>query len=257
MFNNNLPWDLPHHRYAILGIPRSGSQLFESFIKYSLSKKDETAVDLQEIFTAHSPLIHTLYNENGVIKSKVGSDVNFWNAKTVSQYNLEMIKHSDPAQSMTCRIFLHNNNSNYNFTDSIQYAKDLGFKFIYINRSFEHTMLSLVFANESFIWNREKNTNRLIVDTTQLKTMIAAAHFYMTANKRLLDKSVDYDQVSYEEIVNAANNLDDEERKKAYGIFAEKQLPNNPYEQVINQEEVKDVFANFYPKVKELTESLL
>lgn len=257
MFNNNLPWDLPHHRYAVLGIPRSGSQLFESFIKYSLSKKDETAVDLQEIFTAHSPLIHTIYNEDGIIKSKVGSDINFWNAKRVSYENLELIRNANPLQPMTCRIFLHNNNSNFNFADSINYAKDLGFKFIYINRSFENTMLSLVFANDSFIWNKDKNTNRLLVDINQLKTMISSAHIYMTINKNLLNSIVEYDEVSYEDIVHAANNLSEEERAKAYGIFVEKQLAMDPYEQIINSEEVKEVFNNFYPKVQTLTENLL
>lgn len=256
MFNNDLPWDLPHHRYAVLGIPRSGSQLFESFIKYSLSKKDETAVDLQELFTAHNPLIHTIYNEEGVIKSKVGSTINFWDAKKVSQSNLEMVRNSDINQAMTCRIFLHNNNSNYNFADSIRYAQELDFKFVYINRSFENTMLSLVFANESFIWNKTKNTTKLKVDTDQLKTMMAGALIYETLNKRVLDSMTDYDEVSYESIVDAANSLSEEEKTKAYGVFVEKQLPVDPYEQILNVDEVKDVFANFYPKVKEMAENL-
>ena len=256
MFNNNLPWDLPHHRYAVLGIPRSGSQLFESFIKYSLKQKDETAVDLQEIFTAHNPLIHTIYNEEGVIKSEVGSTVDFWNAKKVSHSNLEMIRNSNPNQPMTCRIFLHNNNSNYNFADSIKYAKELNFKFVYINRSFEHTMLSLVFANESFIWNKTKNTAKLNIDVDQLKTMIASAYIYMTLNKRVLDSLTEYDEVSYENIVDAANTLSTEEKTKAYGVFVEKQLPLDPYEQILNVDEVKDVFRNFYPKVKEMAENL-
>lgn len=256
MFNNNLPWDLPHHRYAVLGIPRSGSQLFESFIKYSLKQKDETAVDLQEIFTAHNPLIHTIYNQEGVIKSEVGSTVDFWNAKKVSHSNLEMIRNSNPNQAMTCRIFLHNNNSNYNFADSIKYAKELNFKFVYINRSFEHTMLSLVFANESFIWNKTKNTAKLNIDVDQLKTMIASAYIYMTLNKRVLDSLTEYDEVSYEIIVDAANTLSTEEKTKAYGVFVEKQLPLDPYEQILNVDEVKDIFRNFYPKVKEMAENL-
>lgn len=256
MFNDNLPWDLPHHRYAVLGIPRSGSQLFESFIKYSLSKKDATAVDLQEIFTAHNPLIHTIYEEQGIIKSKVGSNVDFWNAKKASQSNLEMIRNSHPNQAMTCRIFLHNNNSNYNFADSIRYAQELNFKFIYINRSFEHTMLSLVFANESFIWNKIKNTNKLNIDVDQLKTMVASAYIYMTLNKRVLGTLTEYDEVIYENIVDAANLLSAEEKAKAYGVFVEKQLPMDPYEQILNVDEVKDIFVNFYPKVKEMAENL-
>lgn len=256
MFNNNLPWDLPHHRYAVIGIPRSGSQLFESFIKYSLSKKDSRTVDLQEIFTAHNPLIYGLYNEDGIIKSKVGSDVNFWNAKKVSMENLAMIRNASMDQPMTCRIFLHNNNSNYNFADSISYAKELDFRFIYINRSFEHTMLSLVFANESFIWNKVKNESRLNIDINQLKTMIASTQIYLALNKRVLDNMTDYEQVSYEDIVDAANNLSDEEKTLAYGIFREKQLSVNPYDQIENAEEVKNVFETFYPQVQELASKL-
>lgn len=256
MFNNNLPWDLPHHRYAVLGIPRSGSQLFESFIKYSLSKKHDNVTDLQEIFTAHLPLIYTIYNENGIVKSRLGSDVEFWNAKQASHCNLELIRNSDPAQAMTCRIFLHNNNSNYNFADSINYAKELNFKFVYINRSFENTMLSLVFANESFIWNKTRNDNRLNIDTTQLKTMMASALIYETLNKRVLDDIADYEQVNYEDIVTAANHLSDDEKSKAYGIFVEKQLAPDPYEQIENAEEVKNVFDTFYPKIQDLVSKL-
>lgn len=256
MFNNNLPWDLPHHRYAVLGIPRSGSQLFESFIKYSLSKKYDNVTDLQEIFTAHSPLTHTMYTENGLIKIKEGSDLYFWNAKKVSHENLEMIRNSDRNQPFTCRIFIHNNNSNYNITDSIRYAQELDFKFVYINRSFEHTMLSLVFATESFIWNKVKNPNKITVDIYQLKTMLASTYMYLALNKRLLDSMIEYDEVSYEDIVNSANNLSEEERIKAYGVFREKQLALDPYEQIVNADEVKEVFAVFYPKVQELVENL-
>ncbi len=256
MFNNSLPWDLPHHRYAVVGIPRAGTQLFESFIKYSLSKKDSTVTDLQEIFTAHNPLTHTLYVEDGLVKSKEGSSVTFWGAKQASLDNLDIIRNANRKQPFTCRIFLHNNNSNYNITESIQYAQDLDFKFIYINRSFEHTMLSLMFATESFIWNKAKNTNKIHIDIYQLKTSMAATYMYMTINKRLLDSCVTYDEVCYENIVDAANNLNEEEKSKAFGMFKEKQLPVDPYEQVLNVEEVKEVFANFYPKLQKSVESL-
>lgn len=256
MFDSKLPWELSHHRYAIVGMPRSGTQLFESFIKYSLSKKDPTAVDLQEIFTAHNPLTHTLTVKDGLVKTSEGSSIPFWTAKKVSLDNLEAIRNANQDQPFTCRIFLHNNNSNYNITESLKYAQDLNFKFIYINRSFEHMMLSLAFATESFIWNKAKNTNKINIDTYQLKTMMASAYMYMTINKRLLDSLVSYDTVSYESIVDAASNLSEEERIKAFGVFAEKQLPLDPYEQVLNVDEVKDVFANFYPKMQNLVENL-
>lgn len=256
MFNNNLPWDLPHHRYAILGIPRAGTQLFESFIKYSLSKKYDNVTDLQEIFTAHSPLTHTMYSEDGLIKIKEGSDLYFWNAKKASHDNLAMIRNGDPSQPFTCRIFLHNNNSNYNITDSIKYAQELDFKFVYISRSFEHVMLSLIFANESFIWNKVKNPNKLTIDIHQLKTMMASTYIYLTINKQLIDTMIDYVEVNYEDVVNAAHNLSEEEKVKAYGVYREKQLSVDPYDQIENSDEVKEVFNTFYPKLQELTRTL-
>lgn len=256
MFNNSLPWDLPHHRYAILGLPRAGTQLFESFIKYSLHKKDDRVTDLQEIFTAHSPLTHTMYTENGLVKLKEGSDLYIWNARKASLDNLEMIRNSDPSQPFTCRIFLQNNNSNFNITDSIRFAKELDFKFVYINRAFEKVMLSLMFANESFIWNKAKNTSKLTIDIYQLKTIMASTYISLTINKQLINSMIDYTEVNYEDIVNTANDLSDEEKIKAYGVYKEKQLPLDPYEQVENVDEVKDVFNTFYPKLQTLTETL-
>jgi hypothetical protein len=117
-------------------------------------------------------------------------------------------------------------------------------------------MLSLVFANESFIWNKVKNTNKLTVDIYQLKTMMASTYIYLTINKQLIDNMLDYEEVNYEDIVSAADCLSDEERNIALGVYREKQLPLDPYDQVENVDEVKEVFNTFYPKLQDLTKTL-
>jgi hypothetical protein len=54
-----------------------------------------------------------------------------------------------------------------------------------------------------------------------------------------------------------AETLSDSEKELAFGIFKEKQLPLDPYEQIINAEEVREVFTTFYPKLVSLAGQLL
>lgn len=258
MFDTRLPWNLDHHRYAVLGVPRSGTQLLESFIKYSLSKKYNNVVALQEIFSIQAVLVNTIYLEDQLIKVSDHADVPFYEMMNASKERLEIIKNADKNQPMACRVFLDDRMGSLGFSQGIEYLQKLDFKFVYINRKFEHKILSGVFAKESFIFNRIKNTMTLNIDIGDLKSNIIARHLIEQHHYKLMKKLIpNYDVVEYDSLVEKANELSSSEYEEAFGIYKEKQLPLDPYDQIENKEEVRQVFDEFYPKLQAMTDSLL
>lgn len=256
MFNNDLPWNLDHHRYAVLGVPRSGTQLLESFIKYSLSKKDSNVAALQEIFSVMDAMRSTILLEDGILG--MANQTNVTNLMAAAKDKLETLKKGNPNQALVCRAFLDTGMNSLGFTDSIMYLQDLNFKFVYINRRFDHKLLSGMFAMDSYIFNGVKNTKILTIDTNQLKTFIMYRYLVEQHNLKLMKVLIpEYHIVEYDSLVEKANNLSPMERQEAFGIYKEKQLPLDPYEQITNSEEVKKVFDEFYPKLQSLTNMLL
>jgi hypothetical protein len=63
--------------------------------------------------------------------------------------------------------------------------------------------------------------------------------------------------VEYDELTSMVAHLDEDEKKLAYGVFNEKQLPLDPYDQIVNADEVREVFETFYPNVVNLSSQLL
>jgi hypothetical protein len=254
MFNNDLPWNLDHHRYAVLGVPRSGT---ESFIKYSLSKTDSNVVALQEIFSIHDAMRSTVLLEDGLLRM-VNQTAGITNLMTAAKDKLETIKRGDPNQALVSRAFLDTGMSSVGFTEGLAYLQDLNFKFVYINRRFDHKILSGIFSMNSFIFNGVKNTMTLTIDIDDLKTFIMYRYLIEQHHLKLMRLLIpEFHVVEYDSLVEKANNLSSIEREAAFGIYKEKQLPLDPYEQVENSEEVKKVFAEFYPKLQSLTDMLL
>jgi hypothetical protein len=257
MFNNDLPWNLDHHRYAVLGVPRSGTQLLESFIKYSLSKKDSNVVALQEVFSIHTVMHSAVLLENNLLRTTNNISV-ITNMMDAAKDKLETIKSGDPNQALVCRAFLDTGMNSIRFAESLAYLQNLNFKFVYINRRFDHKILSGLFAIESFIFNRVKNTKTLTIDIDELKTFIMHRYLVEQHHFKLMQRLIpEYHVVEYDSLAEKANNLSPMEREAAFGIYKEKQLPLDPYEQVENSKEVKKVFDEFYPKLQSLTDMLL
>jgi hypothetical protein len=162
------------------------------------------------------------------------------------------------SQPLVCRVFLDDRMGSLIFSEGIRYLQQLNFKFVYIERRFDHKILSGIFARESFIFNGIKNTMTLTIDIDDLKSVIMARHFIEQHHFKLMQKLIpEYYVVDYDSLVEKTNELSSLEREKAFGIYKEKQLPLDPYEQIENSEEVKQVFAEFYPKLQSLTNDLL
>jgi hypothetical protein len=110
---------------------------------------------------------------------------------------------------------------------------------------------------ESFIFSGVKNKTTLTIDLDDLKTFIMYRYLieqhHLTLMKSLIPE---FHVVEYDSLAEKANNLSPIEREAAFGIYKEKQLPLDPYEQVENSEEVKKVFAEFYPKLQSLRDML-
>lgn len=257
MFNTNLPWDLSHNRYAVLGVPRSGTQLTEAFVNYSLSKKYDDVVSLQEIFTAPACLVNTIKLEEGKLRIYDGSTVVFADVAKVAKERLDLISQVNPDQPLVCRVFLDDRMASKSFVDGINYLKDLNFKFLYVERNFEHKIISAMFAKKSFIFSTYRNKMMLDIDIDELKSFIMARYMIEQQHKKIINKMIEYDVVQYDALVAKADTLDEHERHLAFGIYRVKQLALDPYEQIINAEEVKKVFTEFYPKLVELATQLL
>lgn len=257
MIQESLPWNLTHNRYAILGVPRSGSQLTESLVNYSLSKKFDDVVSLQEIFTAQAALFNTIKLRDGKLYFEDAANISLSEVPAKNRERLELISKAGNEQAITCRVFLDDRMASKSFQEGLNYLKDNGFHFIYVNRSFEHKIISAMFAKKSFIFNREKNTMMLHIDIEELKSFIIARYLLEEQNKRVMDKLISYDVVEYDSLTTMAKNLSESEKELAFGIFKNKQLPLDPYEQIINADEVKEVFSIFYPKLIDLCSELL
>jgi len=257
MILESLPWNLTHDRYAILGVPRSGTQLTESLVNYSLSKKFDDVVSLQEIFTAQAALFNTITLRDGKLYFEQAAKISLSDVPTKNRECLDFISQAGHDQALTCRVFLDDRLASKSFQEGLNYLKDNGFHFIYVNRSFEHKIISGMFAKKSFIFNREKNTMMLHIDIEELKSFIIARYLLEEQNKRVMDKLISYEIVDYDSLTSMAETLSASEKELAFGIFREKQLPLDPYEQIVNADEVKEVFANFYPKLVSISNDLL
>lgn len=257
MIQESLPWNLTHNRYAILGVPRSGSQFTESLVNYSLSKKFDDVVSLQEIFTAQAALFNTITLQNGKLYFEDVAKVSLSEVPAKNRERLDLISKAGNEQALTCRVFLDDRLASKNFREGLTYLKDIGFHFIYVNRSFEHKIISGMFAKKSFIFNRTKNTMMLRIDIEELKSFIIARYLLEEQNKRVMNKLISYEVVNYDSLTSMVENLPDSEKELALGIFKEKQLPLDPYEQIINADEVKEVFVTFYSKLINLCSEIL
>jgi hypothetical protein len=108
------------------------------------------------------------------------------------------------------------------------------------------------------IFRSGKNSAVLTVDIPELKTMILGRYLMEEHNKRVMTNIVgSHIVVEYDELTSMAAHLDEDEKKLAYGVFNEKQLPLDPYDQIVNADEVREVFETFYPNVVNLSSQLL
>lgn len=264
-----LPWNLPHHRYCVVGVARSGTQLTESLLNYSISKQFDDVVTLEDFMNFNTAYFANLeIDENNKLsfnmvtdgdgKLKMAANRNVEQLPAIGKDWIDKVSRADPTQPMTCRIFLDDRLTFLSLVDGLEFLKKQNFKFVYVNRNFEHKMLSAYFSKKTMIFRSGKNSAVLTVDIPELKTMILGRYLMEEHNKRVMTNIVgSHIVVEYDELTAMAAHLDETEKKLAFGIFNEKQLPLDPYEQIVNADEVKEVFATFYPNLVNLSSQLL
>ena len=264
-----LPWNLTHHRYCVVGVARSGTQLTEALLNYSIGKKFEGVVTLEDFMNFNTAYFANLdIDENNKLsfnmvtdgdgKLKMAANRNVEQLPALGKDWIDKVSRADPTQPLTCRIFLDDRLTFISLVDGLEFLKKQNFKFVYVNRNFEHKMLSSYFAKKTMIFRSGKNSAILEVDIPELKTMILGRYLMEEHNKKVMTNIVgSHIVVEYDELTSMAADLNETEKKLAYGIFNEKQLPLDPYEQIANADEVKEVFATFYPSVVNLSSQLL
>jgi len=251
----------------VVGVPRSGTQLTESLLNYSINKKFGDSVPLEDFLSYQSAYFFNIdIDENNKLSIEVTTDSN---GKMTSNRNAEMlpaigqeyierITRADPTQPLTCRIFLDDRLTFLSLAAGLEFLTKMDFKFIYVNRNFEHKLLSTYFAKKTMIFRSGKNHNMLTVDIPELKSMMIVRYLMEEHNKKVMTNIVgNHIVVEYDELVSMTAHLDEFEKKLAFGIFNEKQLPLDPYDQIVNADEVREVFASFYPNLISLSSQLL
>ena len=264
-----LPWNLQHHRYCVVGVARSGTQLTESLLNYSISKKFDDVVTLEDFMNFNTAYFANLeIDDNKKLsfkmvtdaegKLKMASDRNVEHLPAIGKDWIDKVSRADPMQPLTCRIFLDDRLTFISLVDGLEFLKKQNFKFVYVNRNFEHKMISSYFAKKTMIFRSGKNSAVLNVDIPELKTMIIGRYLMEEHNKKVMTNIVgSYIVVEYDELTTMAAHLDVSEKDRAFGIFNQKQLPLDPYEQIANADEVREVFATFYPNLVNLSSQLL
>ena len=265
----SLPWNLQHHRYCVVGVARSGTQLTESLLNYSISKKFDDVVTLEDFMNFNTAYFANLdIDDNGKLsfkmvtdsqgKMKMAADRNVEQLPAIGKDWIDKVSRADPMQPLTCRIFLDDRLTFISLVDGLEFLKKQNFKFVYVNRNFEHKMLSSYFAKKTMIFRSGKNSAFLEVDIPELKTMIVSRYLMEEHNKKVMTNIVgSHIVVEYDELTSMAAHLNESEKNLAFGIFNEKQLPLDPYEQIANADEVREVFATFYPNLVNLSSHLL
>jgi len=251
----------------VVGVPRSGTQLTESLLNYSINKKFGDSVPLEDFLSYQSAYFFNIdIDENNKLSIEVTTDSN---GKMTSNRNAEMlpaigqeyierITRADPTQPLTCLIFLDDRLTFLSLAAGLEFLTKMDFKFIYVNRNFEHKLLSTYFAKKTMIFRSGKNHNMLTVDIPELKSMMIVRYLMEEHNKKVMTNIVgNHIVVEYDELVSMTAHLDEFEKKLAFGIFNKKQLPPDPYDQIVNADEVREVFASFYPNLISLSSQLL
>lgn len=232
-YQNYPHMNLTHHRYCIVGQPRCGSHHLEHIIYQQLLQKDPTAIRLGEFLDWWSSGFSKFEIANGVIYKQKTDGEN--NALKEFDNRTKILKNVNPTQPLVSRLFFIENMLS-SFTDQAKMYQDAGFKFIYLERDLESQIISYCFSIEHRQWSHHIFSNYKTLDINRLKSYI----FDFTKNNLYGERwlnTVNYEHVNYESLA-------------PYSSEFVKQMPIDPYDLVLNKDEVKTIFKTYLPLLK-------
>lgn len=247
--NNYIMIDnLKHHRWCVFGMPRTGSHLLEYQLHKHLNEVYGDSAKLGELFHPFSIRDTEVYLEGDTIISNdrdydAGEfqSVNFWEEV---YRKIGLLSQADNFQPLSCRFFYGEQYIFLGLEKTISILQENNFKFIRLDRDFEKRLISYYFAKTNDNWRYSKNENKLFVDISRMRRYIfQTVHTELDYESQL--PKFEYIKMDYDDIPKdgAGKNV--------------KVLPDDPYEHIENAAEVKQLFDEYYPKVRDTLRELI
>lgn len=251
------------NRICILSLPRSGSQFCENII--SNMYEDPPMIMLGEFFHWWKCGIYNnieLDPETKLLVKKInhrtGIDFIERRSKRVKlniegwKDNLELLKNMDKTQPVSVRLqvfpYLCNNRLRMlEYRELIYELKALNFKFISLERDFDERVLSLLIANayaeikNEYVFPINNIADERVLITEHEISKIEREYINSSKWVESMDRligSYGYDSIRYETIYEDLSRVFDREVPKIGGV---KTIQDNPYDLIINAEEVEDM----------------
>lgn len=225
-----------HHRVCIIGLPRSGSQYVVELIKHNFH---HPYTDLVEPYTYNLPLISKDHH-NLLSIENFSTTFNFY-ADRVS-YTNNVIQSSDINQSVIMRLFVVPEIENMLY-DVIETITKKDYKFIILKRkNIEHHVLSIGIADArnqyKKIWNEPYDyTPVKITNFKKMEWLYQASKNY---DNILNENDIDGQTIYYETAIEDLARIYDTSINICIPI--KKQVIGDPYDHIVNVDEVRQFF---------------
>jgi hypothetical protein len=229
------------HRTCILCLPRSGSQLCEI-----LSGEKHSSLQLGEYFENWNRSEYIADDDNNIkFKNYASISSDFKLFEHIEQ-RLNLLKHTNINQSLTLRIFLMDQYDKDTLSNTIIELKNIGFEFITLKRDIKEQLLSYMIARtyvkNVFGINSEINQPVYIdlIKLNKVLTHIYASHLLWEKNLSAVLHNIEYKTVRYESIHSDMEQI----YNTKFKYLGEKSIKSDPFDLIINREEVMGFLMN-------------
>lgn len=243
-------------RYCILTLPRSGSQLCEKI----LEDNNPNSYRLSEMFEGWYKFDFVL--ENNRISKIPNLTKNLDRICNDYEYKLNLISNADPSVDYTLRIFLYNHRNSYIQNEIISRLLKNNFTFVSLKRNFEDVVLSNLIAK--YYFNKGQNIYAMGTQITkepiiipikenfvyyQISTLFTSSLFWYSKLNQIIGEGK-YEIINYETIYNDCEKVLGHPIDRIFG----KTLVHDPYEYILNVDEVKNIINPYVEKLKNLNQ---
>jgi hypothetical protein len=229
------------HRTCIICLPRSGSQLCEK-----LSGEIKTSFQLGEYFENWNRSEYVTDDNNNIILKNFASISSNFKLFEGFEERLNLLKNTNINQSLTLRIFLMDQYDKDILSNIIVELKNIGFEFITLKRDIKEQLLSYMIARtyvkNVFGINSEINQPVYInlIKLNKVLTHIYDSHLLWEKNLSAVLHNIEYQTVRYESIHSDMENI----YNTKFKYQGEKSIKGDPFDLIINKEEVMSFLTN-------------
>jgi hypothetical protein len=232
------------NRTCIICLPRTGSQLCEK-----LTSEVSHAYILGEFFENWNSSEYVIDINKISIKNTVMIPSGFKIAEDF-ETRIALLKKVDLNQPLTLRIFLMDHYDKNVLSRLVLDLKNIGFEFLTLHRDTKDQLLSYLIANTYFY---SKNINvfginnsilkPVTINLTKVKIPINQIHtssINWETNLSKILNGIEYQKVNYETIYSDMESI----YNTKFKYQGEKSIKGDPFDLIINREEVIDFLTN-------------